>query len=300
MHPRYARAMENGGTAFELPRSKGWLLRRRIPGARDDDAAGCYPLFACRDWDGLPADLAELGDDLVSVVAVADPFGDHDGVLERSFPHLRRFKEHFVVDLDRLPAPSRHHRRETRRALTRVTVERCDPPLRFLDDWVGLYGQLARRHHIEGPAAFSASSFRIQFETPGLVAFRAVESGRTVAMALWFGQGPVAYYHLAASAAAGYESGASYALVWEAIEQLREAGYECLDLGGAPGIEDAAGHGLRRFKAGWATGSRWAYVCGRVLNDTRYATLSGRRPQLASEAEFFPAYRDPRRVGRPA
>jgi hypothetical protein len=287
--------LEHEGTPFALPRSGGWLLRRRITGAADEDAAGCYPLFACRDWHGLPADLAELGDDLVSVVLVADPFGDHDEILAETFPHLRRFKEHFVVDLDPPPSPSRHHQREARRALRKLTLERCDPPLRYLDDWIDLYAGLARRHDIKGPAAFSRRSFRHQFETPGLVAWRAVEGNDTVAMALWFRQGPIAYYHLAASGPAGYDSGASYALVWSAIEHFRETGVEALDLGGAPGIDESEGHGLRLFKEGWATGSRWAYLCGRVFNEARYDALSGGRAQLLSQSGFFPAYRDPRR-----
>jgi hypothetical protein len=287
---RYAEAVAEGASAFELPRSGGWLLRRAILGAAADDAAGPYPLFACRDWQGLPADLAELGEDLVSVVAVADPLGAPRGVLERAFPYVRRFKEHFVVDLTVPHTPTSHHRRNVRRALRKVRVEPCDPPRRYLADWLELYGGLVRRHRIEGPAAFSEASFRLQFETPGLLALRAVEDDRTVAMTLWFRHGPAAYYHLAASTDAGYRSGATYPLVWEAISRLREDGVELIDLGGVPGVRDVADHGLRSFKAGWATETRWAHLCGRVVNEARYAALAG---PLKLESEFFPAYRDP-------
>jgi hypothetical protein len=294
-HPLYARASEDQGKAFELPRSGGWLLRRQVSGGTDEDAAGCYPLFACRDWSGLPADLAALGEDLVTVVLVADPLGDHEGVLPEAFPHLERFKEHFIVELDRYEAPSRHHRREAHRARGMVTVERCPEPSLVLDDWNRLYGQLIERHGIEGPAAFTAESFRLQFQVPGLVTFRALHEDRTVAMALWFVQGGAAYYHLAASDPAGYETGASYALLAAAIEHF-EGRVECLDLGGAPGLDDAGGHGLRDFKEGWATGSRWAYLCGRVLNEERYEALVGRAADDEGSG-FFPAYRDPRGPG---
>jgi Acetyltransferase (GNAT) domain len=291
-HPLYARASESQGTAFKLPRSGGWLLRRVVPGRRYEDATGPYPLFACRDWAELPFDIDALGDDLVSIVLVADPFADNSDVLKRSFPHLRRFKEHFVVELSRFQGPTPHHRRDARRALREVTVERCDPPAAFLDDWLGLYRQLIERHAIEGPATFSSGSFRTQFDVPGLVVFRASQNGRTVAMALWLIQDPVAYYHLAASNQAGYRTGASYALMWHAIENFRGR-VEWLDLGGVPGLSDSAAGGLRSFKEGWSTGSRWAYLCGRVLNEERYAALAA-RSMKPSDRTYFPAYRDPR------
>ena len=42
----------------------------------------------------------------------------------------------------------------------------------------------------------------------------------------------------------------------------------------------------RRFKRGWATGTRTAHFCGRVLDPERYAQLAG-----AAATSYFPAYR---------
>ena len=98
------------------------------------DATGCYPLFACRDWSGLAEDLRDVGRDLVSVVLVADPFGNHDpALLERTFNYgVLPFKEHHIVQftepLER--SVSSHHRRNVRKALRVVQAERIEDPLR--------------------------------------------------------------------------------------------------------------------------------------------------------------------------
>jgi hypothetical protein len=293
-HPLYARASQHQGTAFELSRSGGALLRRSIPATRFQDAVGPYPLFSCRDWTELDADLQRLEGEFVSVVLVADPFGSYEGALDQAFSHRRRFKEHFIIELERYDEPSRHHRRELSRALRQVMVEPCDPPSAFLEDWNRLYAELIERHAISGAANFSADSFRLQFETPGLVALRATARGETVGMALWFVQGRVAYYHLAAANQAGYRLGASYALVWAAIERFGGL-VDTIDLGGVPGLRDAASGGLRPFKQGWATGSRWAYLCGRILDPEPYAALTA-GPSVAAEPAYFPAYRAPRSI----
>ena len=74
---------------------------------------GCYPIFTCQDWSKLAPDLQDLGDALVSLALVTDPFGEYDEpYLRRNFDIVFPFKEHYVVDLQRpitefcLPAPS--------------------------------------------------------------------------------------------------------------------------------------------------------------------------------------------------
>jgi len=39
---------------------------------------GCYPIFACMDWSQLHIDLGHIGDDLVSLALVTDPFVEYD------------------------------------------------------------------------------------------------------------------------------------------------------------------------------------------------------------------------------
>ena len=74
--------------------------------------------------------------------------------------------------------------------------------------------------------------------------------------------------------ARGHELMASYALYARAFEELRLE-VRWLALGGSAGpIEGDATDGLSRFKAGWATGTRQTYLCGRVLQPDTYRALS--------------------------
>lgn len=292
-HKAYAASLAEFGTPFQLPRSRGWLLRRRIPATEESDAMGCYPLFCCVNWSELDVDLQELGSDLVSIALVADPFGDHDPeLLERLFPDVvRPFKEHFVIDLEqpREHYVSRRHRRNARRGCREVSVEICERPLDHLDDWTRLYDVLVLRHHITGLTAFSRRSFEHQLATPGLVLFRARRDGATVGMLTWYESGEVAYYHLGASDPAGYQWRAPFALFWHAIEYFMQRGLRWLNLGGAAGLDDGTGNGLRDFKAGWSTNTRTAYFCGRILNRRRYRDLAQLRGE--STRDYFPSYR---------
>jgi hypothetical protein len=288
----YAASLADHGTPRLLARSQGWVLRRPIDGTPWEDACGCYPLFACQDWSRLADDLSELGDQIVSFSAVADPFGGYDlGLLGECFPQLARpFKEHFIIDLERDPETyiSRHHLREARRALRKLSVERCDQPAEVLADWIRLYAILVERHGISGIPAFSEASFAAQLRVPGIVAFRAAYQGETVAIFLWYEQGEVAYYHLAAHSDEGYRLGASYALLRLAIDFFAASGPGWLDLGGSAGLGDAD-DGLAQFKRGWATGTRTAYLCGRIFDDEAYDELI-RRTGMAVTS-YFPAYR---------
>ncbi len=288
-HSGYAASLSQFGVPRALPRCGGWLLDRAIEGTSQRDLMGPYPLFACADWSGLAADVEKLGDSRVSLVLVADPLAEVGASeLERAFPsRVHPFKRHLVRDLDeaaRLPA---HHRRHVRRASRALEVEVCAEPLEHLDDWVDLYGRLVVRHRLVGIRAFSREAFRRQLGLPGLIAMRAAREGKTVGMTLWFEDAPNAYYHLGAYSSEGYEVSASYALFVVALEQLRDRGVRWLDLGGAPG-SGSQDDGLVRFKRGWASGERTAWLCGRILNGSAYAQLAAGR---ASAAAWFPEYR---------
>lgn len=288
----YARSCAPLAEPQALPRSGGWLLRRAVPGSNRHDAMGCYPLFACRDWHALPDDLRELPAELLSVALVADPFGNHTPeLLATCFPdQLAPLKEHFVTDLREDPASfvSKHHQRYARKALRTLEITRCSDPPEQLDAWCALYGQLTERHGIADLRAFSRAQFDAQLRVPGLHAFQAKQGEQALAMALWMVTGEVAYYHLGASSSQGYEQQASFGLFWVALEYFRAAGLRWAALGGGAGVT-AQNDGLTRFKAGWATGLRCAYFCGRVINRAGYQALAAGREH--GPPGYFPAYR---------
>jgi hypothetical protein len=276
----YAASLSEFGAPRRLPRSGGWLLERPVPDGSANDLIGSYPLFSCLDWDGLAADLDELEDTAVSVVLVADPLaGVGERELRRAFrDHVVPFKRHRVRDLSEQLTMPEHHRRHIRRASSAVEVEVCARPVDQLDEWVALYAGLVERHGLTGMRAFSRSAFQRQLELPGMVALRAQRDGETVGMALWLEDAPNAWYHLAAYSEAGYEVSASYALFAAAFDHLRELGVRLVELGGGS-------EGLTRFKRGWATEERVAYLCGRVLDREAYDRLAG-------DSDWFPAYRE--------
>jgi hypothetical protein len=288
-HPLYGQSLAEFGAPLILPGSRGQLLERPIGRSTRHDAMGPYPLFCCADWRALASDLNGLKQRLVSVVLVADPFGDYDAaLLESCFDRVNPFKTHYVIDLEQ---PGRrgsaHHRYYADRALRDVTVEVSERPAQMLAEWVGLYGQLIERHGIRGIQAFSHLSFRKQLEVPGLVSLRATDrSGECVGAHLWFMQGEVAYSHLAAAGERGYRCGCSYALHSAAIDYFRGR-VRWLDLGGGAGNIDAQ-DGLTRFKAGWSNATRTAFLCGRILDPASYRELSS---GVMDRTAFFPAYR---------
>ena len=293
LHPNYTQSLMEFGTPRELPHCKGWILERRIPGFPDRDGLGSYPIFACKDWEKLHADLEEIGKELVSLSLVTDPFGIYDiSDLKRSFRDVViPFKQHFIIDLH-FPMTtfvSEHHCRYARRALRDVMVERSVRPIEYLNDWVALYANLIERHKIRGIATFSKASFAKQLEVPGMVAFLAVHEQTTVGMLLWYIQGEVSYYHLGAYTDFGYELRASFALFWAAIQYFAETGVRWLNLGAGAGIHNTSKDGLIRFKRGWATGTRMAYFCGRIFDHDRYSEIA--KAKGISEFDYFPAYR---------
>lgn len=292
-HPAYAESLAEFGTPRLLPRCGGWVLERGIEGSAERDAAGCYPLFSCRDWSQLRPDLDELGREALSVAMVVDPFGAYDeaGLKDCFGDVVLPFKQHFVTDLGAPPESfvSAHHRRNARKALREVSVEECAAPSDFLEDWVALYRVLTERHGITGVAAFSRESFARQLSVPGVAAFRAVHDGVTAGMLLWYVQGDRAYYHLGAYSPRGYELRASFALFSRSIEEFARRGLRWLSLGGGAGAGAGGDSGLGRFKEGWATGVRTAYFCGRIFDRAKYDEIV--RAKGVPPTRYFPAYR---------
>lgn len=275
-----------------MPKSGGWLLKRRVEGTQSD-AMGAYPLFACQDWRQLQGDFNELGKSLVSVVLVTDPFGEYDeALLCDCFGDLvAPFKEHFANDLSRAleSTLSSHHARNASIGLKQVTVERCGDPASHLEDWVRLYAALIQRHHISGIRAFSGDSFAKQLKVPGIVCFQAARGQQTVGMILWYVQNGVAYYHLGAYTDEGYELRASFALFRTALEYFADSGLRYANLGAGAGLGGAADDGLSRFKRGWSTCVRTAYLCGRIFRRQEYDRLV--RARAVGATNYFPAYR---------
>ncbi len=292
-HPDYAKSFEEFASPVELRHCQGWILKLPIPGFPYYDAMGCYPLFTCPDWAQLHIDLEEIGNDLVSLSMVTDPFGEYDKTyLKLCFEDVViPFKEHFVIDLSKPLATfvCKHHRRYSKKALRSVHIERCVNPDDFLEDWFCLYTTLIKRHNIKKIAAFSRSCFAKLLRVPGMIAFRAVEKDVTVGMLLWLVQGKVGYYHLGAHSARGYELRSSFALFWHSIEYFAASDLSWLNLGAGSGVRNDKTDGLTRFKDGWSNGTRTAYFCGRIFNDATYSEIV--EAKSVAVTDYFPAYR---------
>lgn len=292
MHHLYAESLADFGVPRELPRCGGWILERPIPGSPFRDAMGCYPLFTCRDWPRLEADLDSLQQDLVSLALVADPFGKYDlAYLQHCFDVVIPFKEHTIVDLN-LPITENvipHHQRKVKKALQKISVSRCQEPQDYVDDWVKLYAALIARHNITGVSRFSPKAFIQQFKIPGLAVFRADFGGATIGMKIWYLQGEVGYSHLAAYSQLGYKLGASYALFWASIEHLTSQGLRWLCLGAGAGSKNDGADGLTWFKRGWSPHTRTAYFCGRIFDQAIYSDLAAAAGN--PDTGYFPPYR---------
>lgn len=287
----YAHSLSEFGTPRRLPESGGWILERPIIDSPLRDAMGCYPLFSCADWSKIHLDFEHLGDDLVSLSMVTDPFGDYDvAYLREAFRDLVvPFKSHYITDMERPieDVVSRHHRVAVRKAQRHIQTEVCLEPLTFLDEWVSLYQNLVTKHSITGVRAFSRQAFEQQLSTPGVVVLLAKYNTETVGAQLWFQHENVAFGHVLAFSDVGYKLGASYALYWFALNYFSDKVRWC-DIGGVAGNTEASASGLHQFKEGWSTDRKMAYLCGRILNSSWYEQLMKKNEQTA---DFFPAYR---------
>jgi hypothetical protein len=286
----YALSFAGEGEVLTLPGSGGNLLLRSVPGSIQRDAAGCYPLFVCR-WSALPADFRRLPGDLISLTVVTDPFCPlSEAELRQIFTIVRPLGEHYVIDLADSPvgSPSRHHRRKLRMAAPDIVIEVAANPVALLDDWLGLYGTLSRKHRICGRRRFSPAIFAAQLEVPGAVVFTARRGGRILGADWYFEDGERVFAHLSAYSDEGYGCSVSYPMLAAAIEHFK-ARASVLDLGGTPSVSAADRGGLAAFKAGWASRTMPSYLCGIDLMPGEYRRLSGGRPP--SDGEFFPHYR---------
>jgi hypothetical protein len=247
----------------------------------------------CLRWDQLPADLAAPGSRWVTLVLVTDPFAELDPAhLATGFDFVKPFKCHFVADLTTpfAEALNKHHRYYVKKSLKEIETEVCDQPRRYLREWIGLYDNLVQKRGIRGLRAFSAWSFEQQLGIPGMVLILGRQRGEIIGAHLVAIQGDVAYSHLAAFSAVGYQLNAAYAIYWATLEYLTARHVRYLDLGGAPGLDpDAPADGLTLFKRGWSRTTRLVYLCGRVLDPDRYAELC--RLKGAEATDYFPAYR---------
>jgi hypothetical protein len=290
--PLYAQSMAEFGTPRQLPGCGGWVLERPIPGSPYRDAMGCYPLFACEDWSQLRADLEEMGDGLVTLSLVTDPFGDYDhDYLQHCFKDVViRFKEHFVVDLSRPVREnvSEHHRYYSRKALKTVRVEKCSEPSQYAEEWGSLYDILIDRRTIGGLRAFSKGSLAKQLLVPGMEMFRAVHEDETVGIFLCVVQKEICYAHLISFTEDGLKLGASYALFWSTIEHYSSK-LRWLDIGAAAGIASNTTDGLTFFKRGWTKETRPVYFCGRIFDREKYDEIV--RGSGIPSTDYFPAYR---------
>lgn len=293
LHTKYAESLVEFGYPRLLPNSQGWILERKITGFPYQDAIGCYPLFACKDWNMVCEDLEDIDNELVSLAVVTDPFGNYKVEdLNQCFNHkVIPFKQHFIVDLT-CPLNtfiSSHHRRYIRKALQNVQVEKCQDPMHFTLDWIELYNVLIERHDIRGISAFSQQAFINQLQVPGLFMFRAVHQEVTVGINLWYVHSDVGYYHLGAYSDLGYQLRASFALFWSAIKYFSEIKLRWLNLGAGAGLKGTESDGLSRFKEGWSTGTKTAYFCGHIFDSKKYAEIMNEKNIPATE--YFPAYR---------
>ena len=287
----YAESLSKFGELLHLPRSGGYLLKRQIPGTNHYDAMGCYPLFCCEDWSVLPADLADLPEEIVSVSLVANPFGNYSKKqLEGCFDVVNPFKVHYIVDLDHgiEKIGTRHHRKQARSALEDIQVEVCKDPVGFVDFWTELYQTLARRHNIHGVRAFSREAFLQQLSMSEIVVHEAFFQSEIVGAQLFYMQGDVVHCHLGAVNDKGYQVGAFYALDYYSFEYFSGKARK-LDLGGGAGLSGGHRDGLSLYKKGWSSETLPICFCGKVINPVKYADLFPLQGQEGTR--YFPAYR---------
>jgi hypothetical protein len=294
-HPDYVQSLSEFGTPRHLPASGGWILERAISGGpaaplrveEAKDAMGPYPLFTCRHWEDLPSDVAGLPRSLVTLVLVTDPFAEIDPAqLGTGFDFVKPFKCHYVADLTSpfQEALNKHHRYYARKSLRDIETEVCEEPLRYVREWIGLYGHLVQKHGIRGLPAFSVQSFHTQLRIPGMVLMLGRHRDQIVGAHLVAIQGDVAYSHLAAFSSVGYQNRAAYGVYWATLEYLTARHVRYLDLGGAAGLDpEAPVDGLTQFKRGWSRTTRLVYLCGRVFDPERYAELCRFRSVGAKE-----------------
>ena len=291
-HPYYNHSFEEFGKPIQLPNSKGWLLVRSIPGTAYQDAMGTYPIFCCENWDLLRDDLKDLPEDLVSIVVVTDPFGQYSrATLEASFDNVRKFKDHFVLDLT-VPldkSVSKSHRSAARSALRKLQIRIVNDPIECIDTWMELYVGMVQKLNISGIRKVSRESIEYQFKTPGAMLFEAKVGDQVVGLDMIFIDNDVAYGHLCAFNELGYKLKASYATRWRMIEYLIDK-VRFLDFGGGLVTKSQSpSDGLTSYKRRWTSETKPVFICSSIINHEVYERLTSQAGMATTS--FFPAYR---------
>lgn len=289
----YARTLAHVGQPMHVP-AWGTHVIIRSCNDRGQDASGVYPVACLSPESDIRSGidcLRQAG--LVAAILVVDGLsGPPASVLQRDFPFARPFKTHYLVDRRFGPyKPTEHHRYEVRRALKRgvqvAPVQLCD----ILDAWSELYDELIEIRRITGVQKFSRASFEALVNCDGLHVVAAYLGGKIAACHLWFQHKEILWSHLAATSALGYKNGASFAIYDYSISNFAGT---IVDLGGSPGLGDAASDGLARFKAGFSNRTQRTHLYGAVLDPDLYKVLCAR--QGTSDSDYFPAYRAPSAV----
>lgn len=303
----YAAALAGIGRPRPFGATGGHLLERAIPDCDRTDLMGPYPVFCCTDWAALGPAVAALEEagcagtgsvsgpvslPPVSLTLVTDPFCPLDrDALAAIFDLCAPLHDHMTIDLARPLAPSKHHRKKLRRAdpTTRIEAGPADPALG--PAFAGLYAGLARKKGIGDLRRFDAASLEAQLAVPGAHLVTARDAAGTLIGAdLFYLDGGVAYAHLSAYAARGYDLSVSYPMIAAAHAHFAPLA-RWIDLGGVPAGTaggSAEGGGVGHFKRGWTDLSRPTYLCGTVLDQAANDRLTAAR---APGAEWFPAYR---------
>jgi len=292
-HQLYADSFSSIGKPLFLTKSKGWLIKRQIPGTSYYDAMGPYPLFFCENWEVLFDDLDDLSDQLISVSFVLGPFSpiSHE-IFKQKLDVFYHYKDHYVLDTS-LPFTetiSKYRRRDARRAIKNgISVEIVTSPNINLNEWVDLYDNLIQRHHITGIRAFSRESFSKQISIPNTYFFKALHQGAVVGGNLYYIQDNVAYGHLLALSPKGYQLGASHAIKWVAIQHFTNK-VRWINFGGSTTKNLENKDGLDMFKLGWSSTTKPSYFCGKILQPGLYHELNAiSKPGF--NLNWFPAYR---------
>jgi hypothetical protein len=294
LHDLYAKSFQGIGSHIHLTHCQSHILKRRIFNTSWHDGMNCYPIFCCRNWDKLHLDINSLGNELVSVFLITDPFGTFEQkYLKEIFNDvLYPYKHHFTIDLH-VPKEkiiSHHHQRKLKKLNKKIKITISEKSEENdLNNWTELYENLIARHKISGFLTFSREIFRAQLKVPGLVLARAILDDELIGMLLWYMMGDFAYYHLGAFSPRGYSEHVSYKLFESSLDFFLTKHLGNVDLGGAAGLNQEESDGLSRFKKGWSTGTRIVYFCGKIFQYDVYNKLSVNAN--FSDKSYFPSYR---------
>ncbi|MBI9016344.1 MAG: hypothetical protein JEZ07_03680 [Phycisphaerae bacterium] len=293
LHADYAMSLREFGQPYQLPRSKGWILRRKIPGTNYFDAMGIYPYFCCQNWDKLKEDLDNLHD-LISIIMIPDPFGDYtESYLKECFSDLAvPYKEHYVADFSKSMGEilSHHHRRDCRVSLRKVDIEIVENPVEHIDTWMNLHNNLVKKHNITGIKAFSRQSFAEQLQLPGTLFLIARHNNIPVGALIAIQYNDILNLHVVGYSAEGYKNLCIYALYYTAYDFSRNK-VKWGNIGGVPGAQPDKVDHYKIFKQGWATETRMAYLCGRIFNKDIYDKLTIASGNTPGKTNYFPLYR---------